>query len=131
LVSIRGHSTPKSLDSRSVHTQDYSSAIDLGLDSRSVHTQDYSNHRSGLIILDLSFQFEHVTSGAGTPYPSRAPEFSAVFSGVRVPRCLVFYVVFYAIIVCLFVLVMVSSVLRYTASDYLFGIYKLFIQNLH
>jgi hypothetical protein len=31
------------LDSRSVHTQDYSSAIDLGLDSRSVHTQDYSS----------------------------------------------------------------------------------------
>jgi len=34
-----------------------------------------------------------VTSGAGTAYPSGAPEFTPIFSGVPVPLSLVFYVV--------------------------------------
>ena len=34
------------------------------------------------------------TSGAGTAYPSGAPEFTPVFSGVRVTRSLVLYVCF-------------------------------------
>jgi hypothetical protein len=34
-----------------------------------------------------------VTSGAGTTYPSGAPEFTPIFSGVPVPLSLVFYVV--------------------------------------
>ena len=33
-----------------------------------------------------------VTSGAGTAYPSGAPEFTQVFSGVHVTRSLVLYV---------------------------------------
>jgi hypothetical protein len=35
-----------------------------------------------------------VTSGAGTAYPSGAPEFTPVFSGIRVARSLVLCVVF-------------------------------------
>jgi len=35
-----------------------------------------------------------VTSGAGTAYPSGAPEFTPIFSGVRVTRSLVLYVCF-------------------------------------
>ena len=35
-----------------------------------------------------------VTSGAGTAYPSGAPEFTPVISGVRVTRYLVLYVCF-------------------------------------
>jgi hypothetical protein len=34
------------------------------------------------------------TNGAGTAYPSEAPEFTPVFSGVRVTRSLVLYVCF-------------------------------------
>jgi hypothetical protein len=34
------------------------------------------------------------TSGAGTAYPSGAPEFTPGFSGVRVTRSLVLYVCF-------------------------------------
>jgi hypothetical protein len=34
------------------------------------------------------------TSGAGTAYPSGAPEFTPVFSGVRVTRSLVLYICF-------------------------------------
>ena len=35
-----------------------------------------------------------VTSGAGTAYPSEAPVFTSVFSGVRVTRSLVLYICF-------------------------------------
>ena len=34
------------------------------------------------------------TSGAGTAYPSEAPAFTSVFSGISVARSLVFLVVF-------------------------------------
>ena len=59
-----------------------------------------------LILLILTIIFEHlqkntnqsntkgVTSGAGTAYPSGTPEFTPVFSGVRVPQSLVFSVMF-------------------------------------
>jgi hypothetical protein len=66
------------------------------------------------IKIDNDLQW-HYTSGAGTVYPSGAPEFTPVFSCVRVTRSLV--------IVCpvvLFLLVIVLPVLlRYTDSDYL------------
>jgi hypothetical protein len=51
-----------------------------------------------------------------------------VFSGVRVTRSLVLYVCFVdsCLSFCPFSLVIVLSVLRYTDSDYPFGIFKLF-----
>ena len=67
-------------------------------------------------------------------YTSGAPEFtpSLVFSGVRVTRSLVLYACFY-ILVCPFVLfllaIVLSVLLRYTDSDYPFGIFKLFSHN--
>jgi len=63
--------------------------------------------------------------------PSGAPGFTPVVNGVRIARSLVFCVVLY-ICTLLFVfsffslLVIVLSVLRFTASDYPFGIFKLF-----
>ena len=71
------------------------------------------------------------TSGAGTAYPSGAPEFTPGFSGIHVTRSLVLYVCFLdRCNVCpflLFLLAIVLSVfLRYTDSDCPFGIFKLF-----
>ena len=72
-----------------------------------------------------------VTSGAGTAYPSGAPEFTTGFSGVRVTWSLVLYVYFVDrcwsfLAFVLFLMAIVLSVLRYTDSDYPFGIFKLF-----
>ena len=63
-------------------------------------------------------------------YPSRAPEFTPVFSGIRVIRSLVLCNAVY-IVVCPFVFFLLSIVLsvllRFTYSDYTFGIFKLFL----
>ena len=50
-----------------------------------------------------------------------------VLSGVRVVRYLVFCVVFCRSLFVLFRLAIVLSVLRFTYSDYAFGIFKLFL----
>jgi hypothetical protein len=54
-----------------------------------------------------------------------------VFSGARVTRSLVLYVCFVdrCLSFCTFFLSIVLSVLRFTDSDYLFGIFKLFYKN--
>jgi hypothetical protein len=67
--------------------------------------------------------------GAGTAKTSGAHEFIAVFSGVRDARSLAFCVCFVDhLSFVLFLLDIVLSVpLRCTASDYLFGIFKLFL----
>ena len=66
------------------------------------------------------------TSGAGTTYPSGAPEFSwgsrySIFS---------FMCIVLKIVVCPFVLllltIVLSVLLRFTDSEYPFGIFKLF-----
>ena len=64
------------------------------------------------------------TSGAGNLHPSGAPELTPGFSGVRVTRSLVLCVCFVdrCLSFCTFLLAIVLSVLlRFTASDYLFG----------
>jgi hypothetical protein len=69
--------------------------------------------------------------GAGTAYPSGAPEFTPGFTGVRVTRSLVLYVCFVdrCLSFILFLLAIVLSVLlRYTDSDCPFGIFKLFLR---
>jgi hypothetical protein len=67
-----------------------------------------------------------VTSGEGTAYPSGGPEFTPVFSGVLVtPYFALYYILL--IVVCPFVLFLLAIVLyvllRYTDSDYTFGIF--------
>jgi hypothetical protein len=57
-------------------------------------------------------------------HPSSPP----VFSRVRVARSLVFCVVFCRSLFVLFIFAIVLSVLRFTDSDYPFGIFKLFKQ---
>jgi hypothetical protein len=59
--------------------------------------------------------------GTGTAYPSWAPDFIPVFSGVGIARSLVFYVMSCR---SLFVLLAIAlSVLQLTASDHPFGIF--------
>jgi hypothetical protein len=54
-----------------------------------------------------------------------------IFRGVRVAGSLGLYVWFFLIVVCPFVLfllaIVLSVLLRYTASDFPFGIFKLFL----
>jgi hypothetical protein len=66
------------------------------------------------------------TSGAGTAYPSGAPQFTPVVSAVRVTRYLVLYVCFvdHCFSFCTFSFVL-SVLLRYT--DYSFGILRFFL----
>ena len=83
-----------------------------------------------VIIYDKMSNTIGATSGTRTAYPSGTPEFTPVFSGVCVTRSLVLCVIFVDCVcsLVLFVLVIVLSVLlRYTDSDYLFGIFKLFL----
>ena len=64
------------------------------------------------------------TCGIGSAYPSEAPEFT---HGLQLGACcwiFSFYVVF---VDHHFLLACVLSVLRFTASDYLFDIFKLFL----
>ena len=72
------------------------------------------------------FNTTGVTSVEVTAYPSGAPEFTPVFSGVAAIRSFVLCVCF--VDSCfLFPLTIMLSVLRYTDSDYPFGIFKLFL----
>ena len=72
-----------------------------------------------------------VTSGVGTVYPSGAPQFTLGFLVGFVLLDLYFYMYVLQIVVCPFVLflsaIVLSVLLRYTDSDYPFGIFKLFL----
>ena len=71
------------------------------------------------------------TSGAGTAYPSGAPEFTPVFSGVRVTRSLVLYICFVdrCLSFCTFsfghCVICSSSIYGFWLPP--FGIFKLFL----
>ena len=71
------------------------------------------------------------TSGAGTAYPSGVPEFTPRFQWVSCYSIFSFMCNVLQIVVCpvvLFLLTIVLSVLlRFTDSDYPFGIFKLFL----
>jgi hypothetical protein len=82
----------------------------------------------------LSFDFvtTGATRGTGTTYPSGEPEFTMVFSELCVSRSLVFCVVFcrslfYVLFVHFHVAIVLPVLLRFTASDYLFCIFKRFL----
>jgi len=66
------------------------------------------------------------TSGAGTAYPSGAPEFTPGFCGVRVTQSISFMCMF-----CRSLFVLLAIVLsihhRFTDFDYPFGLFKLFL----
>ena len=66
-----------------------------------------------------------VTRGEETAYPSGAPEFTPILSGVHVSRSLVFCVVFCRSLFVLLV-IMFFVLLRFTDSDYPFSIFKPF-----
>ena len=72
-----------------------------------------------------------VTSGAGTAYPSEAPEFTPRFLVGFVLLNLQFYVYVLQIVVCpfalLFLAIVLSVLLLFTDTDYPFGIFKLFL----
>jgi hypothetical protein len=77
--------------------------------------------------VSVPFNTLGATSGAGTAYPSGAPEFTPDFFGVHVTRSLVLYVCFVDHYFSFFFWPFVLSVLRFTESDYPFGIFKLMI----
>ena len=71
-----------------------------------------------------------VTSGAGIAYLSGAPEFTPAFYWGSCCSIFSFMCSVLQIVVChfvLFLLAIVLSVLRFTDSDYPFGIFKLFL----
>ena len=71
-----------------------------------------------------------VTNKAGTAYPSGAPEFSSGFQWGSCYSILSFMSMFCRSLFVFFPLSIVLSVLhRFTNSDYLFGIFKLFLLN--
>jgi hypothetical protein len=78
----------------------------------------------------VNFQSFGYEPEEGTAYPSRSPEFTPGFSGIRVTRslavclsygdrCLSFCPFFFAIVL--------SVLLQYTNYDYTCGIFKLFL----
>jgi hypothetical protein len=91
---------------------------------------------SSLIIYHRSCSWINTTdatSGALTASPAGAPEFTPVFSRVRVTQSLVWCVCFIdsCLSFCAFLLAIVLSVLhQYTDSDYPFGIFKFFLSFL-
>jgi hypothetical protein len=94
----------------------------------------YSTCRKHFSVLS-SFMTYHrvnttgVTSGAATANPSGEPEFTPVFSSVHVTRLLVLCVCFVdcCLFFCPFLLAIVLFVLRFTHSDYPFGIFNLIV----
>ena len=68
--------------------------------------------------------------GAGTAHSSGTPEFIPGFSGIRVVRSLVFCVVIFFYRSLFVLLVIVLSVLWFTASDYPFVIFKLLLNHV-
>jgi len=76
------------------------------------------------------FYLTSLISVAGTAFPSGAPVFNLGVSAVRVARYFVFCIVFCRSLFirwAFFLLTIVLSVLvRFTTSDYLFSIFKLF-----
>ena len=69
------------------------------------------------------------TSGAGTAYPSGAPEFTTGFQCGSCYSIFSFMCMFCRLLFVLFLLAIVLSVLhRFMDSDYPFGIFKLFLQ---
>jgi hypothetical protein len=78
-------------------------------------------------VVPIRISLTGATNGAGTAYPSEHLSSSTVFSGDRVTRSLVLCVCFVdrCLSFCPFMAI-VLSVLRFTYSDYPFGIFKLF-----
>jgi len=68
-----------------------------------------------------------------SPQLTVTPEFISSFSGVRIPRSLIFCVVIYRpfylsfCLLFIFFAIVVSILLRFTASDYPFDTYKLIL----
>ena len=82
------------------------------------------------MFVSLNNNTTDVTSVAETSNPSKAPELIPVINGVRVFHFLDFCVVFCRSLFVLFRLtIALSALLRFTDSDYPFGIFKLFLMN--
>ena len=72
----------------------------------------------------------NVKCGEGTFYPSGSPEFTPGFSGVHIARSLVFCVMFCRwlfVLVLVLLAIVLLVIFWFTASDYPFGIIKLFL----
>ena len=66
--------------------------------------------------------------GAETAYPSGAPEFNPIISGIRVSFMInALYIAVYPVVLFMFAIVL-SVILRFTDSAYPFGISKLYLR---
>jgi hypothetical protein len=84
-----------------------------------------------IVIVLFSSNTAGVIRGAGAAGASGAPEFTPCFSGVRVARSLVFFVVFCkSLFVLLFFFYWSLSDPLYTASDYFSDNFKLFLDKV-
>jgi hypothetical protein len=67
------------------------------------------------------FNTTGATSAAGTAYPSGAPEFNPIISGIRVSFMInALYIAVYPVVLFLFAIVL-SVILRFSDSAYPFG----------
>ena len=74
-----------------------------------------------------------VTSGAGTAFPSREPEFTPGFkwgSCYSIFRFMCMFCRSLFVLLYFFLAIVLSVLLRYTDSDYPFGIFKLFCHGM-
>ena len=97
-----------------------------------------NDHGHVPLVVRTSFSFPHswlitefvtrcTRHGAGSAYPSEDPEFTPVFCGVGVTRSLVLYVCVVDRCLYFFFWPSCCRLLRFTDSDYPFGIFKLFL----
>ena len=94
-----------------------------------MHKFQTQNHKNIWFLLLCTFirvyNYINSTGGAGTTYPSGAPEFTPLFSEVCVDQSFVFCLVVCRSLFVLFLMaIMLSVLLRLADSDYAFGIFK-------
>ena len=114
--------------------------LELGLYvCRQWNKKDFISYTMQQKNLELLFNSRGVTSGAGTAYPSGAPEFTPVFLwgscySILSFICLFCWSFFVLLYFCPFVLFLLATVLsvplQYTDSYCPFGIFKLYWHNL-
>ena len=72
-----------------------------------------------------------ITCGAATTYPSGAREFNPSFQWCSCYSIFSFMCMFFVLFVPFLLAIVLSVLLRYTDSDYTFGIFKLIVFNLY
>ena len=86
---------------------------------------DFESIQPCISSFSFPWDMEFVTLQTGTAYPYGEHEFTPLFSGIRVAQSLVFSAMF-----CKSLFFHLSVILRFMASNYPYGIFKLSIQTI-